>query len=320
MYLVEDQYQRTFKTLRISLTNACNFGCVYCVQGEEVRKDLSATNTALTVDQLLRTVSELKTLLPLETIRLTGGEPTLFKELVPLMEGLSKMGISSIKMTSNGYLLADMASRLAAAGLKEVNISLDAIDVDVFYKVSRRKDLHRVLNAIEQCMRHGIQVKLNTVIMKGLNDSQILPLLYYAGERNIAVRFLELMKMGYYYSHEFERYFYSENKILNTISEDFIYTQQERIAGATSNYWMTQEGYRFGIIANESSPFCGDCDRLRLDSNGNVFGCLSENTAVPVYGILHDKDELIERLKLALSHKQAVQFKGSKLEMIAIGG
>lgn len=320
MYLVEDQYQRTFKTLRISLTNACNFGCVYCVQGEEVRKDQSEINTALTVEQLLRTVAELKTLLPLETIRLTGGEPTLFKELVPLIQGLNKMGLSSIKMTSNGYLLADMVPRLAAAGLKEVNISLDAIDEEVFYKVSRRKDLHRVLNAVEACMRHGIQVKLNAVIMKGLNDSQILPLLQYAGEKNIAVRFLELMKMGYYYSHEFDRYFYSEQNILNTISENFIYIEEERTAGATANYWATQEGYRFGIIANESSPFCGDCDRLRLDSKGNVFGCLSENTAVPVYDILHDKDELVERLRLALSHKQAVRFKGSKLEMIAIGG
>jgi len=320
MYLVEDQYQRTFKTLRISLTNACNFGCVYCVQGEEVRKDLPGTNTALTVEQLLRTVSELKTLLPLETIRLTGGEPTLFKELVPLIQGLSNMGISAIKMTSNGYLLAGMAARLAAAGLKEVNISLDAMDEEVFYKVSRRKDIHRILNAVEECRRHGIQVKLNTVIMKGLNDSQILPLLQYAGEKNMAVRFLELMKMGYYYSHEFERYFYSEQNILNTISENFIYKEEERTAGATANYWTTQEGYRFGIIANESSPFCGDCNRLRLDSKGNVFGCLSENTAVPVYGILHDKDELVERLRLALSHKQAVRFKGSKLEMIAIGG
>ncbi len=320
MYLVEDQYQRTFKTLRISLTNACNLGCVYCVQGEEVRKDLSATNTPLTIEQLLRTVSELKTLLPLETIRLTGGEPTLFKELVPLIQGLTKMGISSIKMTSNGYLLADMVPRLAAAGLKEVNISLDAIDEDVFYKVSRRKDLYRILNAVEACLSHGIQVKLNAVIMKGLNDSQIIPLLHYAGEKNIAVRFLELMKMGYYYSHEFERYFYSEQNILNTLSDHFVFCKEERTEGATANYWTTEEGYRFGIIANESSPFCGDCDRLRLDSKGNVFGCLSENTAVPVFDVLHDKDELLERLRLALSHKQAVRFKGSKLEMIAIGG
>ncbi len=320
MHLVEDQYQRTFKTLRISLTNACNLGCVYCVQGEEPQKEMPITNMMLSLDQLLQTVSELKSLLPLDTIRLTGGEPTLYKGLIPLIHGLSNLGLSNIKMTSNGYLLAGMVSNLAAAGLKEVNISLDAIDADVFYKVTRRKDLGRVLQAIEQCIDRGIAVKLNAVIMKGLNDSQILPLLDYAAKHNITVRYLELMKMGYYYSHEFEKYFYSEKNILKTIAEKFSYTKEERRAGATANYWVTEEGHRFGIIANESNPFCGDCDRLRLDSSGNVFGCLSENTPVPLYDVLGDQEKLVKRLQLALSHKQAVRFKGSKLEMIAIGG
>ena len=320
MHLVEDQYQRTFKTLRISLTNVCNLGCVYCVQGEEPRKDIPLKNAPLSLAQLLQTVSELKNVLPLDAIRLTGGEPTLYKELIPLIQGLNNLCISNIKMTSNGYLLAGMVPKLVAAGLKEVNISLDAMDADVFYKVSQRKDLNRVLNAIEQCISHGIAVKLNAVIMNGLNDSQILPLLHYAKKNNIAVRFLELMKMGYYYSHEFEKYFFAEKNILETIAANFSYRKEERITGATANYWTTEEGHRFGIIANESSPFCGDCDRLRLDSNGNIFGCLSENTAVPIHDALGDKEELLKRLKLALSHKQVVRFKGSKLEMIAIGG
>jgi cyclic pyranopterin phosphate synthase len=320
MYPIEDPYGRTFKTLRISLTNTCNLGCVYCVEGEEVRKDMRSNKASLSLDQLIEVVTELKAILPLETIRLTGGEPTLFKELIPLVKALSDLGIATIKMTSNGYLLADMAVDLAAAGLKEVNISLDAMDADVFYKVSRRKDLHRILKAIECCMNAGIQVKLNAVIMKGLNDSQVLPLLHYAAQQKITVRFLELMKMGYYFSNEFERYFYSEKNILDAISSHYTYTKEPRIQGATANYWVTEEGYRFGIIANESSPFCGDCDRLRLDSNGNIFGCLSENSAVPVYDVIGHKEKLIDRLRIALSHKQPVQFKGSNLQMMAIGG
>lgn len=320
MYPIEDQYGRTFKTLRISLTNTCNLGCVYCVQGEDVRKDMRASNASLSLDQLIQVVAELKALLPLDTIRLTGGEPTLYKELIPLIKALRHLGISNIKMTSNGYLLADMAADLAAAGLKEVNISLDAVDADVFYAVARRKELHRVLNAIERCKESGMEVKLNAVIMKGLNDSQVLPLLQYATQHNITVRFLELMKMGYYFSNEFERYFYSEKNILNTIAKHFRFVKEQRIEGATANYWITEEGHRFGIIANESSPFCGDCNRLRLDSNGNIFGCLSQNTAVPLYDALGDKEKLTERLRTALSHKQAVQFKGSALQMMAIGG
>ncbi|MDB5258239.1 MAG: cyclohydrolase [Chitinophagaceae bacterium] len=320
MYPIEDQYGRTFKTLRISLTNTCNLGCVYCVQGDGVRQDIPVSKASLSLDQLIQVVAKLKAILPLDTVRLTGGEPTLFKELVPLINALSDLGISNIKMTSNGYLLADMATKLAAAGLKEVNISLDAVDADVFYKVSRRRDLHRVLNAIERCIHAGIKVKLNAVIMRGMNDSQILPLLYYAAEQNITVRFLELMKMGYYFSNEFERYFYSEADILNTIATEFTYKRELRIEGATANYWETEEGIRFGIIANESSPFCGDCNRLRLDSYGNIFGCLSENSAVSVFDVLDDEDKLVERLRMALSHKQSVQFKGSALQMMAIGG
>jgi len=320
MHPIEDQYGRTFKTLRISLTNTCNLGCVYCVQGEDVRKDMRTTNVPLSLDQLIQVVAELNALLPLDTIRLTGGEPTLFKELVPLIRALRNLGIATIKMTSNGYLLADMAAELAAAGLKEVNISLDAVDADVFYAVARRKELHRVLNAIERCRQVGMEVKLNAVIMKGLNESQIFPLLQYASQQNITVRFLELMKMGYYFSNEFERYFYSEKNMLNTIAKQFTFVKEQRLEGATANYWVTEEGYRFGIIANESSPFCGDCNRLRLDSNGNLFGCLSQNTAVSVCDALGDQEKLTQRLITALSHKQAVQFKGSALQMMAIGG
>jgi cyclic pyranopterin phosphate synthase len=318
MYPIEDQYGRTFKTLRISLTNTCNLGCVYCVHGEDV--PVRKNNASLTFDQLIEVVGELKTVLTLDTVRLTGGEPTLYKELIPLISALGHLGVSNIKMTSNGYLLADMAVALAKAGLKEVNISLDAIDAEVFYAVSRRKELHRVLSAIEKCIQAGIHVKLNAVIMKGLNDSQVLPLLHYAMQHNITIRFLELMKMGYYFSNEFERYFYSEENILNTIASDFTFSKEQRIEGATANYWVTEGGHKFGIIANESSPFCGDCNRLRLDSNGNIYGCLSQNTAVSVYDVLGDKDKLVERLQLALSHKQPIQFKGSALHMMAIGG
>jgi len=317
---IEDQYHRTFKTLRISLTNACNLGCLYCVRKEDDHKILPADTETLSLDNMVRTIAGLNDLLPLETIRLTGGEPTLFKGLIPLVKNINALGITNIKMTSNGYLLADMVEALAHAGLKEVNISLDAIDAEVFYKVSRRKNSERIFDAIDRCIQYGIEVKLNAVILKGVNDCQIVPLLKYAAEKNISVRFLELMKMGYLFRHDFDSYFYSEQDILSTIAKVYKFTKEIRLDGATANYWNTKEGHRFGIIANESSPFCEDCNRLRLDSYGNVFGCLSENIPVPVFDALESKEELTQRLKVALSHKQSFQFKGSELNMMAIGG
>jgi cyclic pyranopterin phosphate synthase len=319
---IQDSYHRTFKTLRISLTNACNLGCLYCIHPDDtqkkIRKDI--TEDLLSMEQLVNIVGALKSVLPIDTIRLTGGEPTLYKELEILIKRLKEIGISNIKMTSNGYLLSGMAEKLARAGLKEVNISLDAINAEVFKVISRRTDLSRVLEGIESCLSNGIEVKINTVVLKGINDGEILPLLTYAIEKKIPIRFLELMKMGHVYSDASDRYFYSEKNILTDIATAFNFSKLDRKHGATANYWMIEEGYQFGIIANESSPFCQDCNRLRLDSYGNVYGCLSENIPVPVFDCIGNTGELSQRLRLALSHKQAVRFKGNKKTMISIGG
>ncbi len=317
---IVDIYGRTFKTLRISLTNACNLGCIYCVHQDKDSVPVTGKQL-LGYKQLATMVQRIHRITPLDTIRLTGGEPTLYKDLIPFLHELAPLKIPSIKMTSNGYLLKGLLPALHAAGLNKVNISLDAVEQKSFETISKRKNLTTILESIDLALSYGMEIKLNTVVLKTVNEDQILPLLQFAIDRKIPLRFLELMRMGpLYQNSDFERYFFSEQEILDKIQTHIGFQALPREKSATANYWRTEAGYTFGIIANESSPFCHDCTRLRLDSYGNIYGCLSDDTAISITEALDNDLLLHDKLTQALTYKQAVQFKGSALSMMAIGG
>jgi cyclic pyranopterin phosphate synthase len=316
---IEDQFGRTFKTLRVSLTNSCNLSCSYCVDSSAVKQNNNIEqHKVLTTEQYLKIIQVLNQTLALETVRLTGGEPTLYKELIPLIKGISETGIKNIKMTTNGSLLEKNIIELKIAGLSSLNISLDAIDADVSVYISKRKKLKDILTGIEKAIEAGVKVKVNTVVMKSVNDNQILKLLEFCKQKNITIRFLELMQMGHLY-HNFQQYFYSEKEILKTISEHYNITLLKRNANSTAKYWETNDGYTFGIISNESDPFCNDCNRLRLDSYGNIYGCLSDNHPINLWNIIDDIEKVKEKLIFALSQKKT-KFSGSPLSMLHIGG
>lgn len=272
----------------------------------------------VSAEVLLKQVRQLHDVLQLETIRLTGGEPLLYHELIPLIKGIREMRIEKIKLTSNGFLLERLALPLKEAGLQAVNVSLDAVEEDIFFLMSKRNDVQRILNGIDAAISAGLQVKINAVVMKGINENQIIPLLAFAFERNIRIRFLEIMAMGYLHDNA-DRYLFTQEEILNTIRQQFNVKKIERATASTANYWKTADGKVFGIIANESEPFCHDCNRLRLDSSGNIYGCLSSNHPI---ALSQDDNEaaLISKLQQAMAQKQAVKFTGSELSMLHIGG
>jgi GTP 3',8-cyclase len=338
MQLITDQYGRTFRTLRVSLLSHCNFGCVYCVAGSgdaeslgdrssAVEKDAAVEGSApgeggwgrrLEAPELLAVIRRLHEQLGLETVRLTGGEPLLYPKLTDVVAGLRSMGIRRIRLTTNGSLLERKAAELKQAGLESINVSLDAVDEAIFGRLSRRNSAARVIRGIDAALGAGLSVKLNAVIMKGMNDRQILPLLEFAFTRGITIRFLEVMAMGHLYHHS-ERYLVTRQEILRIIGEQYALTQLGREPSATAQYWVTARGQRVGIIANESEPFCQDCDRLRLDSSGQIFGCLSSNHPITL-GIGEAEAGWEEKLRKALAQKQAVRFTGSDLSMLQIGG
>ena len=286
--------------------------------GEDEVKENNNHQHSVSAEILLEQIQQLHSILQLETVRLTGGEPLLYHELVVLIKGIKQMGISKIKLTTNGFLLERLAVQVKEAGLQSINVSLDAVEEDIFFLMSKRNDVQRILNGIDTAVAVGLQVKINAVIMKGINENQIIPLLNFAFERNISIRFLEIMAMGFLHNTA-EKYLFTQEEILATISQHYSFKKIERSKASTANYWQTSEGKTFGIIANESEPFCHDCNRLRLDSNGNIYGCLSSNHPIA----LNNNDNeasLISKLQQAMNQKQAVKFTGSDLSMLHIGG
>jgi GTP 3',8-cyclase len=315
---IQDTYGRTFKTLRVSLLSACNLGCIYCTESDDLAiENKKQKNGALNAHELATIINHLHEQLNLDVVRLTGGEPLLSPHLIPLIKEVKALGISKIKLTTNGFLLERMAKALMDAGMQSINVSLDAVDEDVFFLMSRRNGVERILNGIDAALDSGMEIKLNAVLMKGINDSQIIPLLEYAFKRGIVIRFLEVMSMGHLY-HQSDKFLITKDEVLHTIARHYDFMPLIRSVSSTANYWKTDKGNVFGIIANESAPFCHDCNRLRLDSQGNIFGCLSSNYPINIKSV--KGEELKQKLVLALSHKQKLKFTGSNLSMLNIGG
>jgi GTP 3',8-cyclase len=301
---------RRFRKLRLSLTGSCNFTCVYCVHDGAPSLLQAQTHVQNFLDWV-RAIHEVN---PLNEIRLTGGEPTLYRDLLPLVKGVKDLGIPKIALTTNGFALGRLAALLRDAGLQSVNVSLDALDETVFRQMGGRNPV-AVLDGIDAAIEAGLKVKINTTLVAEMNDSQILPLLGWAKAKNIPIRFLELMAMGHLYGERSARVVVAE-EILAIIGSAFEINPLPRAAHATAHYYELTDGYQFGIIGNTSLPFCSDCDRLRLDSRGMVYGCLSNPKGFSLAGGA-DAAAVLNR---AMELKQAEKFTGSALVMRDIGG
>ncbi len=333
---------RQFRTLRLSITGHCNLSCVYCKPDKHSALAELSHNGFTPASVLLERLRPLVQDGPIRKVRLTGGEPLLYPqaELVKLIRGISGMN-AGVWLTTNGILLAPRIQALADAGLRGANISLDALEPAVFRRIAKGGNPGRVVSSIDAALETGIEVKINATVMRGLNESQIIPLLEFALQRKALLRYIELMKMGPL-KNMHEQYFFSREEILTMISQAGLPEALERKTGATANYWRVglnggASGV-FGIISSHSDSFCADCDRLRMDEKGRLYGCLSSeqfvewgteglaarerdlNAASSLDGSPLDmqrktKDVLAE----AMEHKSE-RFTESSLEMIRIGG
>jgi Molybdenum cofactor biosynthesis enzyme len=313
---LKDPLGRSFRVLRVSLLDTCNFACTYCVCEDPLIPEKMA-ETTLSVGELIRLISNLHETLNLQTVRLTGGEPLLYPDLAALIAGIRSLGIRDIKMTTNGFLLARKIEALKRGGLRSINVSLDALDGERFFRMTRRMGVARVVEGILAAKEAGVDVKINTVVMRGENDNEILPLLDFAFRHGLKIRFLELMGMGHLHGNA-DGKFFSKQAMLTKIASRYLVRELAKRPGETATYYRTACGNSFGIIANESQPFCSDCNRLRLDVKGNIYGCLSSNVPIAIADITTQKG-LEASLCAALAQKQ-LKFSGSELSMLTIGG
>ena len=212
-----DRYGRNINKLRVSVTEACDLACVYCVDR------LGAHRVApdqLTHPSLLKLVGFLKNHAGIEKIRVTGGEPLVYPHLLEFISGLTALGLDDIGLTTNGQHLAKKVTGLKAAGLKHINVSLDSLKPEGFRRLARTGHLHKTLEGLEAALAIGLRVKINMVVMKGENDSEVVEMLEYGVARGIEVRYLELMKMGPLFKRQTDLFFPME-AILKQISSRY---------------------------------------------------------------------------------------------------
>jgi cyclic pyranopterin phosphate synthase len=322
--MIVDRQGRRFRNLRISLTAACNYACTYCVPDG---KRLVAAQDELSAEALVRGVAYLIEAAGIEQLRITGGEPLVSPKLEALLQGVSTLGLRDISLTTNGQLLAKKLPVLLNAGIRRLNVSLDTLDATAFRRIARGGDLATVLDGLEQARAAGIKIKLNMVPLRGQNIDQVLPLLDYCLERGFELRFIELMRMGHLArdGNSFQQQFISMPALLELIGERYEYQQADAPLDATAlRYEIPGRGH-FGVIANESVPFCRTCSRLRLSSTGWLHGCLSSSNRHYVGDLLekprHQALPALQGLLVkALGDKQEVAFSGGVTVMKIIGG
>ena len=269
---VVDSRGRIKRKLRVSLTDRCNLRCHYCMPEHPQwlpRAELMSNA------ELLRLVGLFVHSLGITELRLTGGEPLLradVPQLVSELGALRQVGLQRIALTSNGVRLAPLASALQAAGLDDLNISIDAITPATFTALTRGQ-LAPVLLGIEAAVSAALPVKLNCVVIKGANESEVLPLTQWAKARNLPLRFIEFMPLDGRQSWSNDKVL-SEDEIVALLRPHYPLTALPRSNDPAQYYALGDEGYRIGVISTISKPFCASCDRLRLDARGRLYTCL----------------------------------------------
>ena len=321
--MIVDALGRRFRNLRVSLTAACNYACTYCVPNG---KRLMAAEDELSGLELLRAVELLVAATGIDKLRITGGEPLLSPKFDDFLLGVMKLPLEDVSITTNGQLIERKLAVIRESGIRRINVSLDTLDSEAFRRIARGGDLATVQRGIDGLLDAGIKLKMNMVPMRRHNREQILPLLEYCLERGIELRYIELMNMGHLkWSADYGRELVTRDQILAEIGQRYEYIRTDAPFDSTAiRYEIPGRGV-FGIIANESEPFCNACTRLRLSSNGYLYGCLSSTARHSISDVLQLPEHLaLARLQTllmaALGNKQTQMFRGEVTVMKFIGG
>ncbi|MBU3190802.1 GTP 3',8-cyclase MoaA [Clostridium bowmanii] len=298
---MKDSYGRNINYLRISVTDRCNLRCIYCMPEEGIK--------SLSHDDILRFEDTLKivkaaTTLGINKIRYTGGEPLVMKNIDKLIYETSKLpGIDDISITTNGVLLSDMAEDLKKAGLNRVNISLDTLDSDKYKRITRIGSLDKVMVSIDKCLTLGIKpVKINTVLMRGINDTEFVDFLNFIREVPVEIRFIELMPIG----EGIKMYEKSKLSFMELLELHPELTQIKTPKSSTAELYKLEGAKgKIGFISPVSCKFCLDCNKIRLTSTGTIKPCLHSKEEINLREYLNNEEMLTASIKSAIFNKPA---------------
>jgi len=348
--LLIDSHGRVLRDLRVSITDRCNFRCLYCLpeteaaanfyreratppsaHGESIARQWTPRSRVLTFEEIGRVV-RVAVELGIEKVRLTGGEPLLRQQIEKLVERLAAIaGITDLAMTSNGFLFSQKAKALRDAGLRRISFSLDSLDRDNFKKITGRDGLEEVLTSISLAQELGLNpVKVNAVVIRSINDHEVEALAEFGHSGGFSMRFIEFMPLDSARAWQKELVVPGREILARLQARFHLQPVVSDNASETARRWTFPDGRgEIGIIAPVSEPFCGHCNRLRLTADGQIRTCLFSVTEHDLRSRLRggaSDDELRDFLKDVVWHKEArhhigePEFVAPSRSMSCIGG
>jgi GTP 3',8-cyclase len=294
-----DRFGRSVTYLRISITDRCDFRCVYCMAEDMT---FLPRQQILSLEEIY-TVATAFAELGVKKIRITGGEPLVRKGALELMQQLGSIkSLHELVLTTNGSQLESLAMPLKQAGVKRINISLDTLDADKFKAITRTGDLHQVLRGITAAKQAGFEgIKINAVILKNRNHQEVVDLVQFAIDQNIDISFIEEMPLGVVDQHNRSESYYSSDLIRADLAEKFSLIASIQKTGGPSNYFQVAgTNTRVGFISPHSDNFCSTCNRVRLTVEGRLLLCLGNEHSVDLKHLLRTYPHDMQALKQAI--------------------
>ncbi|MQG06754.1 MAG: GTP 3',8-cyclase MoaA [SAR202 cluster bacterium] len=332
---MKDKFNRPIKDLRISVIDRCNFRCPYCMPKEIYgeRYQFLKNDQLLSFDEII-TISEVFSKFGVEKLRITGGEPLLRKDLSLLIKDLkSILGIKEIALTTNGFFLNKYALDLKQSGVDRLTVSLDSLNPETYKKLNGQNlDIKKTLEGIEFAQSIGFEnIKINCVVMKGINEEQIIDLVNFGRDNNLIIRFIEYMDVGTINGWKSDDVVYAED-ILSIIEKKYeLKPVDPNYFGEVATRYKFIDGVgEIGIISSVSKPFCSDCTRARITADGNLYTCLFTNKGHDLKSVIRKRsyknlEDFIRKIWIGRSDQYS-QLRAlgktdkEKVEMYKIGG
>ena len=328
---IEDSFGRVFPYLRLSITDICNFRCSYCLPNgyQKPEEEKGKKNVFLTPDEIENTARAFAEM-GMWKLRLTGGEPTLRKDFIEIVERLNAIeGIEKLALTTNGYKLPDRAEAFYKAGLRAVNISTDTLDPKKFKDMTGHDRLGDVLKGVDACLDAGFEaVKINTVLLKQFNGDELDSFIDFVADKPVTLRFIELMQTG-----ENMQYFRDEHLPGTAVQQrltDRLWNRLDRAdgAGPAVEYTHPDSKGKIGVIAPYAKDFCATCNRLRIEARGKLHLCLFGNGGYDLRPLMQgpeQREELQDKIMDLMKFKRSSHFlhdgdTGSRQHFASIGG
>ncbi len=309
-----DRFGRHVSYVRISVTDRCDFRCVYCMEED---MEFSPRAQVLTLEEILAVATAFSDL-GVSRIRLTGGEPLVRRNVMWLVREMGRLpNLHELVLTTNGSQLERYAGQLREAGVCRINVSLDSLRPDRFRAITRVGDLSKVLRGIEAARGAGFQnVKINAVILKHRNHDEILDLVQFAIDRNMDISFIEEMPLGTVGDHDRAEVYYSSDQVKRDIEQRFeLVPTTERTGGPARYFKIPGTGTRVGFISPHSHNFCSTCNRVRVTTEGRLLLCLGQEHSVDLRRILRSHPGEMEPLKQAIVQSMDIKPHGHDFDL-----